>query len=1191
MRSILPQSSHFILDNEQKADNLLPISRVGSGGKRRGTATVALGDVEDLMRTKLLNYFVGCSLAALLWLPSALGQTVTGSITGQVTDPSGAVIVGASVTAENTATSVKTPTKTNASGVYTIRFLPIGVYTVTIEATGFITQKVPPFTLEINGTAEVNAGMKIGESVTVEVSASAHPLLDTTDATLGITLSSSEIENIPLNGRNFSSLTLYEPGSIATDPNGLTGNNAIERSTFNSGIVAVNGNRQQANNYMLEGADNNEPQNNLIGYNPAPDAIAELRVISGNANATYGNGNGGTIITLLKSGANSYHGSLYEFLESQILDANTWSNDAAVPFIPKHSYTQNIFGGTFGGPIKRNKLFFFGDYEGIRRHTGGSTQASLLTPAMLKGDFSALNAKGIQLYDSQNGFAKYASNQVSVASPVAQFLAAHPELYPAPNATPTDGLINNNFQGPQSSFVTNNQWDVKIDWTPGDKNRINGFYSQGTGSDFTSALIPVFFPAHNRYPTKIGGASFVHSFSPTIVNEFRVGFTRVRWLNGVPSDPSGQFGLTGDSKVGIPFSGTQQYEGFTGQSISPASGQTTGSANFIGTNANPQVFTDNTFNYYDNLTWQHGRHFLSIGGQATRYQQNYLNAGNVGFLGTFTYNGVYTSNTTAGVTNGPGYAPADFVLGRIQNVQLASPLGLVGNRQWRVAGYVQNDFKLMPRLTLNLGIRYEVDQPWYEQNNKTANVLPDGTVEYAGGVPALAAPGSTVCPTHACYDWNYTQFMPRVGLAYQPMNKLVIRGGYGVTSFFEGYSFNQRLTSSPPFSLAINSNATTPTATGGGTPFTVTDAFSQPLGINNSLYSVWPQDTQPAYIHQFTLVSEYALTNELSLSAGFHGQIGHHLADYRNGNQLTATQAADLGNAGCGAATIPVADRTPYFSLVGECGSILITESQGRMAYKAAQVTLRQRTHLGLEYAVNYTLAKSLTNSSGNYSVSNTSFNGLSVQNGYNLDADYGPSAMDIRHSLNFVGVYELPFGHGRKYGANVNGVADAILGGWRMAASGVFYSGFPVTIFGSNNSNTNNGGWGLTRANQYRKIVIKNQSVNNWWGTDPSATPCTGAGADNGICAYGNPGDFTFGTARNSTERGPGYRQVDMSVFKDFHVWSEQVFSFRADFFNAFNIVSLGNPDNNINDSSFGQITNTRSPQRQIQLSLHYRF
>jgi hypothetical protein len=1134
------------------------------------------------MRTNPLRYIVECGLAGLLCLSSAWGQTVTGSITGQVTDPSGAVVVGAKVTAENAATSIRTTAQTNGAGVYTIRFLPVGTYTVTIDASGFASHKFPAFALDIDQTAKVDAKLKIGTSSTVVVQETFHPILDTSDATLGNTLSSNEIENVPLNGRNFSSLTLFEPGAIATDPTGMSGNNAIERNTYNNGTVTVNGNRAQENNYTIEGAENNEPQNNLIGYNPAPDAIAELRVVSANANATYGNANGGAVVTILKSGTNRFHGSLYDFLQYEKLDANSWAHGLTTPATPKGAYTQQIFGGTFGGPVVPNKVFFFGDYEGVRRHTGSFGQTSLLTPDMLSGNFQALTAHGIQLYNTQSNFVPYTNNQVPVTNPVAQYLAAHPELYPAPNSAPTDQLIANNFVGPQSSMLTNNQEDFKVDWTPGSANKISGFYSQGTGSDFTTALIPVFFPARNSYPTKIAGASWVHTFSPTIVNEARFGFTRVRWNNGVPTDPSGLFGLTGDSKVGIPF-GTQKYVGFTGESIS-------NNASYIGTNANPQVFTDNTFNYYDNVTWQRGRHFLSIGGQATRYQQNYLNAGNVGFLGQLSYNGQYT-----GLPGGQGYGPADFVLGRISNVQLASPLGNVGQRQWRIAGYLQDDFKVTPRLTLNLGLRYEYDQPWYEQNNKTANVLPNNTVEYAGHVPAGAVPGSIVCPTRACYDANYKQFMPRLGFAFQARPKLVIRGGYGATSFFEGYSFNQRLTSSPPFSLAINSDATKPAGTSGGTPFTVADAFSQPLSIYNSLYSVWPQDTQPAYIHQLSLTVEQAITNTLSISVGYHGQYGSHLADYRNGNQLTTAQAADIASLPSGA-SIPLKDQTPYYALVGEGNFVLITESEAKMNYNSGQVTLRQRLTHGLEYTLNYTWSKSLTDSSGNYAVANTTMNGSTVQNSYDLHADWGPSGMDIRHSMNFVGVYHLPFGRGQAYGANTNGALNAVFGGWKLATSALLYSGFPITIFGPNSSNTDNIA-GFSRPNQYRPMTIHGRSLNNWWGTDSSAQPCISTipnqpAADNGVCAYGSAAPFTFGSAHNSTERGPGYRQVDFSLFKDFHLWSEQhVLGFRADFFNAFNIASYGNPDSGITDSNFGQITSVRSNPRQIQLGLHYAF
>jgi hypothetical protein len=1132
------------------------------------------------MRIRAFSYGVGCLLAAMLLLSAAFAQTVTGSITGVVTDPSGAVILGANVTAENSATSVKTLATTNASGVYTIRFLPIGTYTLTVEATGFSTQKIPPFALEIDQAAKINASLKIGASNSVEVRADIHPILNTTDSSLGNTISATEIENIPLNGRNFSSLTLYQPGAVDTDPQGMTGNNAIERETYNNGTASINGNRAQANYYTLEGADLNEPQNNLIAYNPAPDAIAEVRVISANAPATYGNANGGAVVTILKSGTNSYHGSAYGLLQNHKLDANSWGNNHDIPIAPKSDYTQSIFGGTFGGPILKNKLFFFGDYEGVRKHTGGISTASVLTQAMRTGDFSALLGQGIQLYDTQNNFVPYVGDTgLPIVNPVATYLFAHPNLYPLPNASPTDGVLANNFEGSQTSFIRNNQEDIKLDWTPGNVNKVSGFYAQSTARDGSTALIPVFFPSQNVYPTKVIGISWVRTFSPTIVNEARFGFTRVRWDNSIPTDPSGNFGFNGDSIVGIPFIGKQLYPGFSGQSLG-------GGASYIGTNANTQILRDNTFNYYDNLTWQRGRHFLSIGGQATRYQQNYLNASNFGFLGTFNYSGAFSG------LNGAGYGPADFVLDRVANNQIGSTVGIVGNRQWRVAGYVQDDFKASARLTLNLGLRYEFDQPWYEVENRTANVLPDGTVEYAGHVPAGAVAGSIVCPTHACYNANYKQFMPRIGFAYQAAPRLVVRGGYGATSFFEGDAFNQRLTSSPPFALGSNVNATAPTGSNPGSPFTVEQGFAQQF-TSTTGYSVWPQNQQPAYINEYSLTTEYALTREMSLSLGYLGESGHHLADYRNGNQLTLAQAITVAEGGTAAG--------PYDSLVGPGGSLLITESEAVMNYNAGQVTLRQRAHHGLEYTLNYTYAKSLTNSSGNYGVPNTNGSDGAYQDGYNSRADYGPAGMDIRHSLNFVGVYELPFGRGRTYGNGANSALDAIFGGWKLSASAFLYSGFPITIVGPNNSNTNT--FGGARANQYRKLIVHNRSVSHWWGTDPSAVPCAPTpppnptpGADNGVCAYGvayNGGLPTFGTAEINTERAPGYRQVDTSLFKEFHVWGENhVVGFRADFFNIFNIASYGNPDTNVQDgTNFGLIGSVRSPPRQIQLSLHYAF
>jgi hypothetical protein len=1140
--------------------------------------------------------FLFCLMAAWLCTGFMYAQTVTGSITGTVTDSSGAVVPGAHVTARNVDTAVQTQTTTNHAGDYTIRFLPIGTYDVTVEAPGFGAQTVPPFALEVNQTAKIDASLTVGSSKeNVEVHGEVAPILDTTDATLASTFTANQLGNLPLNGGNFSQVTEFMPGAVVTDPAAMTSNNAIERETYNSGTPSINGNRGQANNYTLEEADNNEPQNNLIAYNPAVEALGELRVISSNAPATYGNANGGAVIAIFKSGTNQFHGSAYAYLENYHLDANTWSNNFQIPVVPKNPYNQTRFGGTLGGPIWRSKkLFFFGDYYGVRKHSGGLGTASVLTAAMRTGDFSALYTDpsgSVQLYDTQNNFAEFQNNQVPVLNPVVQYLVANPKLYPLPNATPTDGLMASNYQGPQNSFIDNNQYDIKIEWDPGTKNKFTAFYSSGRSYDGTSQLIPALFPSTDDYPSKLGGGNWIHTFSNAIVNEARFGFTRVRWDNSVPSDPSGAFGLKGNSVVGIPF-GAQSYDGFSEQSFSP--GQ-------VGTNANVQIIRDNTFNYYDNLTWQHGRHLLSIGIQALRYQQNYLNASNFGFLGTMNYNGEYSGEP--GVS--AGYAPADFVLNRVDNTQLASALGTTGNRQWRTAGYIQDDWQATSRLTINLGLRYEFDEPWIEAHNKTANVIfQDGVpvVEYAGSVPAGAVTGSIVCPTRACYNANYTQFMPRLGFAYQVTPHFVIRGGYGATSFLEGDNANQRLTSSPPFVSGSNVTAPAPTTTTGGTPFTVQDGFdTQNNTIVNPVYSVWPQNQQPAYISEYNLTAEYALTNSLSLSASYLGESGQHLSIYGNANELTLAQynAISLANVGntSGTTIVPASAVAPYSSLVGETGTILLTGSGSMMNYNGAQVMLRQRTHHGLEFTLNYTFAKAMTNSPGNFGSSpGTSGADGAYQDFYNSRADYGPSSNDIRHNLTFNGVYAIPVGH-------VNPILYEIIGGWKLSATLINYTGLPITINGPNNVNQDGTTmYGQARANQYRHFKVIHRTLNNWWGTGPTVVDivngvnqCTVIGSDNGVCAYGpegsTPGALEFGTAAVNSERAPGYRQVDTSLFKDFHIHGEQSIGFRVNFYNIFNIASYSAPNNSINSTTFGQITNVNSPPRQIEFSAHYSF
>ncbi|RRA49067.1 carboxypeptidase regulatory-like domain-containing protein [Acidipila sp. EB88] len=1151
------------------------------------------------MKRILFQGLSGVAISALACVHTVQSQTVTGAITGTITDSSGAILPGAHITAHNVATGVDTVTTSNGSGFYRIEFLPIGRYTLTTEATGFGQRSVPAFDLEVLQTATFNLKLAVaGSSTTVDVSEAAPPILNTNDATLGTTFTANAIANVPLNGLDFSALTLYLPGAVNTA--GTSGTTVIERSTSYTDTPNINGNRAQSNNYTLDGIDMNETFNNVISYSPAPEALQEIKVLTANSPADYGNVNGGGIVSVLKSGTNRFHGSAYGYVQDYRLNANSWANNNQG--IAINPFSQSQFGGTFGGPILRDKLFFFVDYLGSRYHTGGTATASVLSAAMRNGDFSALcsafdanglcdknqDPSGIQLYDAQNNFAPFVRNTgVPINNPVARYLFAHPDVYPLPNVAPTDGLLANNYQGSVRSFKANNQGDIKVEYDPNGKDKLTAFYSMSTAYDGSVAVLGITFPGTNLYPTKIMGGNWVHIFSPTLVNSARVGFTRTDWNVGLPTDSTGVFGTSGNSIVGVGFTG-QAYNGFTAQVVS-------GGPTSIGNQAlNNGTIIDNTYSYIDNLTWQRGLHYLSMGVQALRYQQNYPTSNNSGYLGNLNYTGAFTSD---GAGSG-GYGAADFVLDRVQSAEATLTSSNVGQRQWRAAGYINDDFRIRPNLTLNIGVRYEFDQPWIESNDRQGNIdVASGQVQYAGHVPAGAPAGSGLCPTRGCYKPNYRQIMPRLGFAYQPSSRFVVRGGYGATSFYEGNSSNQRLTSVTPFLSAVNVSVNSPKVGAATTARTAEQGFIGGTTSGSGTYDVYPQDIQPAYIQEWSLTTEYALTRSTSMQVGFIGEQGQHIEDYGNLNQYRVN----------GDPTSAPYYNNSYIGINGSAGalgvgsnSLLITESRAMMNYNALQAVLRQRATQGLEFTLNYTYGKAMTNSLGNYGLNVNGYSGA-FQNYYDSSADYGPAGYDVKHNVSFTGVYALPIGTGKTYLMGAGHLLDAAVGGWKVGFAGVSYSGFPETVTtgqvngaevtgSSNNSNS----FGAARVNQYRRLKIQNRNINHWFGTDASAIPCLTAGVDNGVCAFGAAANNVFGDSRNGSVRGPGYLNVDMSAFKDFRIYHEHSVGFRFDAFNALNIVSYGNPDTSITDTTFGQIASQeqiRSQERRLQFSANYRF
>ncbi len=1145
------------------------------------------------MKTNLLRLIFGCVLTMLVCISTAIGQTVTGTVTGEVTDPSGAVVSGAKVVAHNLETGVDTSTTTNESGLFRIEFLPIGHYQLTVTASGFETGTVPPFALEVLQTANFNLKLQVGRTTeSVSVSAAA-PILNTTDPTIDSTFTANTISNLPLNGLDFSALTLYMPGSV--DTAGTSGTTSIERSTYFVDTPNFNGNRAQANNYTIDGIDMNETYNNLISYSPAPEALEEVKVITADSPTDYGNVNGAAVVSVLKSGTNRFHGSAYGYVQDYKFNANSYNNGLTTPVTPIAPFTQSQFGGTIGGPILHNKLFFFGDYLGARYHNGGFGTASIIPDAMRHGDFSVLltGSNPIQLYDPENNFAAYKNNQgVPIVNPVAKFLFANPNFYPdcgSDNPStpangkclpPEDGIADNNYEAPNFGYRGNNQGDVKIEYDPRTNDKITGFYSLSHAYDGSIPVLAISFPGVDLYPTWIVGSTWEHTFSPSMVNSARVGFTRTDWNQGFPEDPTGDFVTGGNAKVGISFP-DQKYNGFTYQSINNG-------ISGMGTPAYTAGVIDNTYSYIDNFTWQRGRHFLSMGVQGIRYQNNYPTGNNDGYLGSENYSGAFTANPSA--TNGGGYGAADFVLDRVQSVGVTLGSVLVGQRQWRAAGFIQDNFKLHPNLTLIFGMRYEYDEPWIEQNDKTGNInLATGQIMYADHIPAGAPPQATICPTLACYQPNYRQWMPHLGAAYQLNDRAVIRGGYGANSFFEGNSYNQRLTAITPFIQAVNIQVNSPAPGAVTTPRTAQEGFTGGTTSysGSSYFSVYPQNIQPAYVQEYNLTVEYALTHTASLQVGYIGESGQHIEDYGNVN-------APLQNG--------VPSSAPFYNskYIGENGVdstlgigsnfLLITESRAMMNYNALQTVLRQRLVHGLEFTVNYTYGKAMTNSLGNYALNVNGYSGA-FQDYYNSAADYGPAGYDIHHDLSGTGVYALPVGRGKEFLPNANRALNEVIGGWKLSTAVVAYSGFPQSITGPNNNSQSISG--VFRVNQYRKLKIVNRSNEHWFGDDPSATPCTTAGVDNGVCAFGVPAPNAFGTESNGAVRSPGFFNTDLSAFKDFQIAESHTIGFRFDAFNAFNIVSYGNPDTGITDPTFGNVSlqGVRSTERHLQFSLKYSF
>jgi hypothetical protein len=1165
---------------------------------------------------------LGLILAVLTGAPALTAQTITGSIVGTVTDPSGAVVAGAKVTATNVSTGVVTSTKTNSEGLYNIRFLPIGPYKVAITAAGFSTETTDQFPLDADQTAKFNIKLQVGSaSVNVEVSAT-FAALQTENATLQTTFSSDVISDLPLNGLNFQTAAMFVPGVVNPGFASMGGADGNERQQDWYDSPSFNGNRGQANNYILDGVDMNETLNNMSGYNPAPESIGEMKVITGNADAEFGNVNGGELLVQTKSGTNTIHGSLYDNFQNNAIAATAW-NGATAYGLPQYPFTQNQFGASISGPILKNKLFLFGDYLGFRYHRGGYGLATVAPPAFLTGDFSLLYTPqygGIQLYNPNGGNAGYSTatpygdctvtdgpcNQVPVVNPVAKFLTAHPSLYPAPNFTPCMGCGDyHNYEGPEKGYTVNNQGDAKIDYHITDRDSLMARYSIGDAYDFSQTVLPVQFPTNNDFPFQSLVLNYIHTFSASLVNEFRAGVSRTVFNQGLPDDASGVFGTNGDKLVGLPMA-NQAYQGFSEMAFS-------GNESNVGTSAIVTLIRENNFYYADNLTWQHGHHALKFGAQILRYQQNYYYAGNSGALGSFSYSGQYTYNANA--ENGYGYSFADFVMDESSSINIGGVSGLFGQRQYRDGFFVQDDWRVFPNLTVNLGVRYGYNQPIYEVNNKQVSVnISNPSLITINGLEFAGKDGNS----RALYNPFYGGVMPRIGFAWSPSSRFVLRGGFGISDAMEGTGTNRRMTQNYPFQSSLSAASLSPSGTANGSAgFPVENGFSFGPGAagtplaNYSNFNLWDPHIKPAFVEQFNLAWQYLISTNWTAQVGYVGELGKHLIVPNEVNQWSSNAPWNAflngyngynyngWNYDCsGAAFTP----SPSCGLTGNYGNLQETTSNAVSNYNALQASITHLPTHGLSYRFNYTWSKALTNNAGFYGAPNVSISSWFFQDSTNPMGDYGPAGQDVRNAFNGYFSYLLPFGRGQQFGSNMPRALDEVAGGWKISGSVVMYSGFPITMGSGEQYNVNSFG---AHSQHFRPMHIANRAVGNWFGNDPSALPCVnfdnnGNILDNGTCAYGLESYNYFGNSQDGSERAPGYRQVDLSAMKIFHITDRHSLEFRGDAFNALNIVSYGAPYSYLGDYNpaasnghglFGIIAGSNSSQRIMQIAMHYRF
>jgi hypothetical protein len=1107
-----------------------------------------------MKRVVLWGLILGMLLADLGVHQPAWGQQITAAITGNVMDAANAVLGGATVTITDVDRGTVYVTKTNDNGIFNFTQVPIGTYDIKVEASGFQTAVQSHLTLVLNQTARLEFKMSVGAvSNTVQVTAEA-PQIQSETTQVSTLINATAITNIPLATRNYVELTLLAPGSI--HPDNSTFNNGD--NTNSGGRPYINGNREQSNNFILDGMDNNQTSDNLLAVTPSPDAIQEFNLITSNAPAEFGNFQGGIINASIKSGTNRFHGDIWNFFRNDVLNANQWENKFNGPGneLKRAALRWNMFGGTLGGPILKDKLFFFVDYQGQRfDHPATSSFLTVFTNAERNGDFSQISSQLVDPITKQ----PYPNNQIPLAQQniVAKNLFAS-SYYPTPiNDQPINNAVNTFTQ----AFDTD-QGDVKVDYNISEKDRFDGRYSQAYQQDPSSNSLLILGNGNVQAPIHNVVGTWTHTFSPNILNEARFGTSWITLLTGTSFNPGiGDLGTTlGIANANSAGPGLLLL-GFGG-GTAPAPGS--GTLSNVGNSVVNQNFADTVIQFDDGLTITHGKHVFKTGFQMWRYRVNTFYTGNSGAYGSILFGG----------PNFSGDAASDFFLGYPEATGIGVNSGGVWHQfSWTYAGYFQDDWRITPTLTLNLGLRYEAHTPWVELNNHQDNLdLTTGQILYAG------VDGNSRSLYNSVYGQN--AFQPRFGFAWSPEElhgRAVVRGAYTISSYLEGTGTNLRLPRNPPFTPPeVTATYNTPTWTteqgpGGSVPG---DPFA------GAVFYVWDKTVQPAQDQQWNFTVQDAVTSSTSVQIGYVGQHGTHLmvpTPYAQKQLINGQPAPGF-----------------YFqgnpALIADLSTVSGTASTGYMHYDALQTVLQQRLANGLEGQVAYTWSHCLTNNSGYYGTWGGAAQATPAspyyQNLYNPGADYASCYYDSKNNLSAYATYDLPIGRGKKFGANMNRAVNAVVGNWTASTILSIHSGFPLAVYGDVDT-SNTGGRGA-RPNCGQQQVFGRQKSFGSSGAFQGYQYMSASG-------FSEPAEGTFG---NCPAQGPvtgaGYTDTDLGLSKDIHFTESMFLQFRTDFLNAFNNVQLGHPNTNYScpygqqcsSGSFGLI-NTSQPARNIQFAL----